>query len=209
MTVPVLIPISEESNVGVLGVLDSLRNQPDNLSRAETVATSPYKFEVFAMAAKYLKMFFADKKDREGKEIPRAVIVTTDHLSIVLNTEMSSGFDAFYEIIQKHKDIRKGEEIKYLVALLHDARRLTVPQSLIMGIACIHAKLVGQFEPAGIFAVDRSLTDLMDVIEKEDLEDDWDDEFEGFGTRSHRFLQGLDDDDDDEDWSDLPEIIIR
>jgi hypothetical protein len=176
---PVSFPIAPETNVGVLNVLDSLKTHGDNVCRAQTISTSVYKFEVFATAAKYLKQFFAGKMDREGRKIPREVLVTTDHLAMVLNTEMNTGFDAFYEILDQRKDLHKGEEIKYLVGVLHEARQLNIPQTLIMGIACIHAKLIGQFPPS-IYAVDPALINKIDVIEKEDYDDDWVDDFENF-----------------------------
>jgi hypothetical protein len=160
----------------VLDALNAFREDPDNLARAEAVANSPHAREQFAIAAKYLRRFFADKNGRNGKEVSEQQFISVDHLSTVLNTAMCPGIDMFYAILAaRGEDHGKDWDIKYLVSVLHECRALKIPQNLIAGVACVHAQIVGcwQKKQVSIFAMP-----LDDVDEEEEIEDVEPDDFE-------------------------------
>lgn len=126
----------------LLETMDSLRNDAENQERERAIEASPHKQQVYELAAKYLLRFFAGKNGADGKPIQKTRLLTYEHLSTVLNTAMCPGIDLFYETLSARRDT-PDEDIRYLVTVLHEARRLHIPQNLIGGIACVHAQLVG------------------------------------------------------------------
>lgn len=127
------------TEIKVLDSLTKFRNDPDNQARIAALKNSPHAREQYSIAAKYLRRFFAGKNNIETSRV-----VTMENITTVLNTAMCPGIDMFYIILASRR-VSEQDQIKYFISILHESRRLKIPQHLIAGIACVHAHLVGKW----------------------------------------------------------------
>lgn len=140
---------------------------PATIPIAQGIQNSRFYSEVEALAARFLKRFFAGKTGADGRALPERMVLAPEHVAFVAShadkSDLIECVDRFYEIVLPLPERR---EVRYLVSLLNDGRALRIPKNFVGPIACVHARVVGRWVPPGVAIAEEP------VFEDDSLEDD-------------------------------------
>ncbi len=137
-------------------VLDDL----DVENTEEPVFEYEYLVDDLDMLAKYyIDLYFCDKTYPDGSSIPKKVLHSKHNISRVLNMDVCNSMELVYKTIgveysndeMRHFE-RQGQlpdDVKYVIAMLHDCSRRGIPKQFAVGIFVMYLELCEGHKLAG------------------------------------------------------------
>ncbi len=111
--------------------------------------------EKVELAKKYINIFFSGREYHSGGKLSRYELETPYYISLVLNTEISNGFELAYDMMGgenldyqfEEEDTTITKDMSKVLTLLTECANLRIPKMFASGIIVMYLEVCEGFEP--------------------------------------------------------------